>query len=682
MSFRDLYLKEGYNSFEEDLLDDFYVPVLSHAIEYDRLSGFFSSTALAVAAKGIYEFLRSNGHMRLVVGSRLSEDDVNAIVKGEKERETVLAEAWERELELFPDDVARSNVRALAWLVAHDRLDVRIASVLDEDGLPVTGPATEALFHVKVGVLRDRDGNTITFSGSINETAAGWIRNYEEFKVFRDWFAGDRKCVTLDTERFERVWSGQYPYLQVEPVPEAVRLKLISMAPRDLDELQSIKRPIRLQLREYQADAVNAWFANNCRGIFAMATGTGKTIAALGCIRRLMRTASPLAVVITVPTVHLIDQWKRHLERHDFKFVIAWGSASRWRDSVANALMDLEIGVSRNVVILVTDSTFHRESFTSLFGGRHIDVLLIGDEAHGLGSPIRMTGLLAGYQYRLGLTATPKRHFDEEGTKTVMEYFGGVVFEFDLSRAIEAGYLCPYEYNIHFVGLSPEEKRKYVELTRKVAQAYYASKTDVEKKRAFEHFSIERRKVVINADAKYTALTDIMQQFESPRHMLVYCSPQQIKRVQALLDTRKPPLLQSKFTAREDPELRQKLIKSFSSGNHQILVAMRCLDEGIDIPATKVAIFMASTTNPRQFIQRRGRILRTHPGKELAIVHDIVVIPSVDSAMNTYNLERSIVKSELDRCYEFAKHAINSDEAKAIIHEYAAQYEVEMSDVS
>jgi superfamily II DNA or RNA helicase len=678
MSFRELLLKGEYSSFEEDLLDDFYIPVLSCAVAYDRLSGFFSSTALAVAAEGIYEFLHNDGKMRLIVGSKLTQADVDAITKGETEKSTLIARDWEKELDKFPNDIVRDHVRALAWLVAHNRLEIRIAFVLDELGRPIPSDSAEALFHMKVGVLTDGKGNRLSFSGSINETAAGWERNYEEFKVFRDWLVADISRVESDFARFGRCWKGKAPHLALETVPEAVRKKLIVLAPSDLSELRSLKRTARLRLREYQTDAVDAWFENGCKGILAMATGTGKTITALGCIRRLLEETATLAVVVTVPTVHLLNQWKKTLEKHEFQVVTAWGSPRKWRNAVANRLMDLQLGAVNCVIVLVTDSTFWRNSFTSLFESEDVRSMLIGDEAHGLGSTKRMMGLLSTYRYRLGLTATPKRHFDEEGTEAIMDFFGGIVYEFDISGAIKSGFLSPYRYSLHFVGLNVEEKRKYRELTKKVAQAYHASKNNEDRSKAFELFSIQRRNIVVNARSKYAALDAIMKEIGEPKHMLIYCSPQQIDEVQTQLGRKRPPIIQSRFTARESPEMRQLLLQSFANGMHEVLVAMRCLDEGVDLPATRTAIFMASSTNPRQFIQRRGRILRPHKGKEYAIVHDLVVIPSEksDAQSEVFEMEKSIMASELRRSYEFARHAMNDKEAMKVIREYAARYDI------
>jgi len=698
VSFLDLELKHDYDSEEDDILHDFYIPVLSKAKKYYRLAGFFSSSALAVAAKGMSTFAKNEGNMKLIVGARLEKHDVDAIREGLEDPEKVIAEMMLEELEQIEEEFVRDHIRALAWLVAKNQLNLKVAIVTDKYGLPIDYDTAlrQGIFHQKVGIFEDEDGNLISFSGSVNESATAWEDNIEEFKVFRSWIEAEKGYFAADFSRFNRFWKGRANRTKVVDIPEAIKEKLIEIAPSNIEELnlerwvEDSKQVRTVELRDYQLEAVQNWLNSEKRGILEMATGTGKTIAALSCLKKTLEMESKGIVVISSPFIHLSDQWIREFDKLAIKSqkLLADSSKAGWRDKLVDRIIDVENGITDRLIVLTTHNTFSSADFMSIIKkskkrAPELKFLLIVDEVHGIGAPERRNGLIREYDYRLGLSATPKRWFDFEGTDKIFSYFGDVVFEFSLKAAIDAGYLTPYIYKPHFTSLTPQEMERYEEESRKIARAYYRSKDEDEKDEIFTLLCIKRQKIIRNAINKLVVFQEILDELDEIKHCLVYCSPKQIRPVQEILNQRN--IIQHKFTEIEGtkPEdrfdglsERDFLIKQFSEGVYRALVSMRCLDEGVDVPPARLAIMLDNSGNPREYIQRRGRVLRKYPGKENAVIHDIIVEPvlRLTTSQELGDLERKIIAKELQRYRDFAHSSQNASECLKIMQNVEALY--------
>jgi hypothetical protein len=285
LSFRELNLKPSYDSDEDDILESFYIPVLSESRTYYRLAGFFSSTALALAARGIAGLIKNDGKMKLVASVILQKDDIEAIQRGLKNPEKVIEGTMLKEMDSIEDELTRNHVEALAYLVANKRLEIKVAVMVGENGVPLNPEESERnIFHQKVGIMEDGTGNTVSFSGSINESLGGWINNIEEFNVFRSWIQGEGDHLDANRRKFENLWAGKTKRARIFDVPDAVNKKFIRMAPKGMDELKRLispKKGVGRVLRAYQTEAISNWAKNQRKGIFEMATGTGKTIAAL-----------------------------------------------------------------------------------------------------------------------------------------------------------------------------------------------------------------------------------------------------------------------------------------------------------------------------------------------------------------------------------------------------------------
>ena len=698
MSLRDLALKKSYDSDSDNILVDFYIPALSVSILYSRLSGFFSSTSLAVAAKGVSRLIRNGGRINLVTGAMFRREDIEAIKEACENPESVLEKAMLRELDNLENEFVRDHVRALGWMVANKRLRIKVAMVFDKDKRPLDSKDVEreGIFHQKVGILEDLEGNRISFSGSDNESARGWQDNIEEFKVFRSWIETEKEYFEADVLKFNKFWEGTTRRTRVVDIPKAIEEKLIELAPANIEELNLDKwiakkeRVGFIELRDYQKEAVQNWLGNEKRGIVEMATGTGKTITALSCLEEVFEKESRVVAVISSPFIHLSEQWIREFNKFGIHCdkLIADSSKEGWKDKLVDSIFDVENGVSERLLVLTTHNTFSSDDFRSIIRESKkrmcaLRCLLIVDEVHGIGAPERRKGLIEEYDYRLGLSATPKRWFDLKGTDKIFHYFGDVVFNFSLKDAIDAGYLTPYIYKPHFTSLTPEEMAKYEFETRKISRAYYRSKDEEEKDEIFTLLCIKRQKIIRNARNKLIVFEEILNEFDELKYCLVYCSPQQIRVVQEILNKRN--IIQHKFTEREGTKAEDRfgglserdfLIRKFSEGVYKALVSMRCLDEGVDIPPARLAIMLDNSGNPREYIQRRGRVLRKFPGKENAVIHDIIVEPVLRPTISQDlgNLERRIIAKELERYRDFARSSQNAEECLKIMQNLEAVY--------
>jgi superfamily II DNA or RNA helicase len=542
------------------------------------------------------------------------------------------------------------------------------------------------IFHSKVGILTDSEGNQISFSGSVNETAAAWRHNIEEFKVFKSWEPESAQWVRHDQEQFERYWapSDEVPY-ESRPLPDKIRERLVDVAPENLESLdltdeifEEVEEASSLpSLRPYQEEAVYAWINAGMRGILEMATGTGKTRTAFDCIQRFQESSPRTLTVVTAPFQHIAVQWREILA--PLRPVSTFDSGS-WRKSFTNSLNELKTYQRDHLVWISVQNTASSPAFLDLLASAQKSVgssLFVGDEAHGLGARVFRQALAPSYVARLGLSATPTRWFDELGSAVLFDFFGESVFEFNLSDALTwvdpatgETPLTPYEYHPEFVDLSPEELEEFVELTAQIRLEIARHGTD-DPSEKLELLLFKRAAVVKTAQAKLEGLRVLLDEIDSWAGTLIYCHNEtQMAQVIDLVSARK--LRYRRFTGSEGatPRVefsglseREWILKSFEEGEVEVLVAMKCLDEGVDVPSAKRGIILASSGNPREFIQRRGRLLRRHPGKDRAVIHDFVVFPPFGGVHQTEDKAAAgtIIAKELARIAEFSQDAMNSE---------------------
>ncbi|RRJ28806.1 DEAD/DEAH box helicase [Halocatena pleomorpha] len=447
-----------------------------------------------------------------------------------------------------------------------------------------------------------------------------------------------------------------------------------------------LSEPEWIEHRPYQEEAVQNWMKTGGRGILKMATGTGKTLTSLLASRELYeRQGERLALIVAAPYQHLVEQWKSAMTDFNMDPILAYKSRSRWEDDFARAVTDFNWGANDHLSVITTHKTFssnHFQNVLSRLEGE--ESLLILDEVHHMGASHYREQLPSNIQNRMGLSATPERYYDDTGTERLFNYFGnGVVFEYGIRKAIDNGFLCEYYYIPHIIELTEDEEHRYFDLSQRIGKLSHVVDDDIEltEDDRLKSLLIKRARLIGTAENKIKRLTELVSEQEDIKHTLVYCGDGSVesdesheetqRHVDATAQTlgRDLGLKVHPFTAQETQSEQERLLNKFENRDLQALVAIRCLDEGVDVPATETAYLLASSTNPIQFVQRRGRILRQYPDKEQAVIHDFIVSPPKSMNPNTmgksqFSIERKLISKELKRASVFAEDALNHPDAE------------------
>jgi len=664
IGFRSLRLKRRYGA-GDDPLEEFYGPALAIASEYDRAVGYFRGTLLAIAGVALGGFAQRGGSMRLVCSPSLRAEDLNAAVEPERELEGLLQAEIER---IVQDPENQPLMKLLAALVSLGHLEIRIAAK----------PGGHGIYHEKVGILGDRAGNLVSFEGSSNETWAAWDRtaNAEGFAVFASWRSeAEQGYIDAHREAFERLWRNEVEGLSVVSLPEAVERSLISLAPQeDIDtvaeevvrQVDRVSRPNGLPgiLMDHQKSVLRSWFDAGRRGIVKHATGAGKTLTALEAIRQWTGERGPALVV--VPTVVLQRQWLAEIRKHlgpGPAVLLAGGVAGipQWQ----TRLRPFTSASGGPRIVLATMATAATAGFRAkVHHGEHL--LLVADEVHGLGAPQMRSVLTVKAGARLGLSATPERYRDAEGTQAIFGYFHRVLKpEFSLRDAIEVGRLVPYDYHVDFVTLDDEEQEEWDSLTERIGAAIggLGDQVDPFSHEPVKFLLIRRARILKTARHKIrTAAQLVASEFRAGQSWLIYCEDR-AQMDDLVAGLRRRGLKCDVYHSALGTETLAARLEHFHRKGG-ILVAIRCLDEGIDIPGVDHALVLASSQNPRQFIQRRGRVLRKAPGKYSAAVHDLFVLPA--SRPGSADVYLPMIGAELRRSRLFAADARNLAVAASI----------------
>lgn len=685
----NLPLSLSYRTGRDDLVRDFFVPCMESSVLYRRASGYFSSAGLALAARGVASLASRCGKMKLVVSPHLLPDDVEALqAASEKPADAVRAIAA-KSLADIEDALIKDRLNALAWMAATGLLEIKLALRLDAQG-----NFSRGIFHEKAGVFSDSAGNHVAFSGSSNETAGGLVENFESIKVFRSWKDVDGR-VQEEIDNFEALWNDATPGLQViefsaagrdllerfrdpsKPPPGLQKHNVAVLSPTNKFQL-----PKGFDLRPYQADAIRAWSKAGGKGIFGMATGSGKTLTALTLASKVAEKNQPLVLIVVCPFINLCRQWIREMAPFGLLPVACFEGRNRWQAEFEEGYQRLALGLSNVHAMVVTNATYMSDAFQSRLrprvasGAAHH--LLVADEVHNLGAERIKEALLDGITLRLGLSATPERHHDPVGTSVVLNYFGGIVYEYTLAQAIADGRLCHYRYYPVPIELTNDETDAYEEITAKLAKFFPGGNVDDDIQQGAMRLLIKRARLLGGAVNKLQALDQVISAMpEKPSKAIFYCgdgrttdaiTDEEVRQIQAVsrLLGEKHGLRVRNFTFREPPQEREEILRDLSSGFLDGVVAIRCLDEGIDLPELRMGFLLASSTNPRQFIQRRGRLLRNTLGKNRAIIYDFIVSPpdlggKLDDI--SFNMERRFFQRELSRIVEFCRMAENGPEA-------------------
>ncbi|WP_349878828.1 DEAD/DEAH box helicase family protein [Micromonospora sp. HUAS YX12] len=645
---RDLDLRPDYRSGRDALLDEFYVPCLQESVLYDRAVGFFSSTLFHVVALAYSDFVRRGGRMRLICSPALKPEDFEAMKQADAisrwAQETIRAELQE----LLDRPETMPATRLLGTLVANDIVEVRIAFADNPGGI----------FHDKLGVFEDAEGRRVSFVGSANETWAAWGLNHESFEVFRSWHGESELLRTRNhADTFLRLWHGQETGVRVEPLENVTRAQLLAVADEDLERALDTARvrPRRQAtgrtLMDHQIQVIQDWVTNNYRGIVNFATGAGKTLAALEAIRLWTRRGNPAIVIVPGRDLHV--QWTREIEEElpDCQLLLA-GAGSDKADWHRLLSIFTSPGAPGSVprVVLATNATFASEDFRRRVRmGDHL--LLVADEMHRTGSA-RVSAALESFRCggTLGLSATYRRQFDEPGTARLLAFYGPILQPvIGLGEALILGQLVPYDYRLHTLCPDDDEMEQYAQLTEQISRAVAQSGVGNEITDYLKMLLIKRGRILKQARGKVPMAARILREkYRDGDRWLAYCddTAQLNALVRECLDAGLPTL---EFHSTMSSE-RNTVLQSLGDYGG-IVVAIRCLDEGVDIPVTDHALILASSTVEREYIQRRGRVLRRAPEKLSAEIHDLLLVDAGGGALT---------RGEALRALEFARLARNS----------------------
>ncbi len=710
-SFKDFYIKKEYRSNIDDIVKDFYLPLLTVSKGYDRAVGFFSSSALAEVAKGISTLVANGGKIRIVASPYLYEEDIDAIELGYRKRDEVISESLIKELKEPVNEYEAKQLNILANLIADKVLDIKIALTENDNKI--------GMYHEKMGLLYDLSGNTIAFSGSMNESLTAFSINVESIDVYCDWKNQDEKeRVQGKKDAFKRIWGNEEDKITTKDFPE-VKNEIINkykrtnidyknltevveeqtIKPKDITHITNEpKRPEFLkELRYYQEEAINAWLEKGCRGIFVMATGTGKTYTGLAAsVELYKRVEGRLAMVIVCPQQHLVDQWVEDLNEFNIKPIIGHSESIQkdYKKRLHKAVLDYKLGVNNFFCFICTNATFATEYVQNEMNKIKDNSFLMVDEAHNFGAEKIKETLKKEYTYRLALSATFDRHNDPDGTSCLENFFGDKCIDYGIEEAIENGMLTEYYYYPIVTSLTDGELLKYKQLTEKISKCVQQTKSGKTKlSKAGEMYALERSRLVAAAKNKNSKLLEIMEDYKDDHDILVYCGAatifddeqeensdiKQIDEITYLLG-KQLGMSVAQFTANESAEQRKLIIKNFEDASElQALVAIKCLDEGVNIPSVRTAFILASTTNPKEYIQRRGRVLRLYEGKEYAKIYDFITLPRPIEDLD-YMLDEelkgdiTLVKNELKRIIEFKRIARNPYDSDYIISELIDSY--------
>lgn len=681
-SLTEVELPPLMDSSEYNLIEDFFQPLLHRSVRYDRGIGYFSPGWLSIASKGVASIAERGGEIRWVMSPPLDEGEWKAIRWGEKTKtDSILRNSLRKSVDELEKNLEGETLSALAWMIADSILRIRLA-------VP-RGEVSVGEFHAKLGIFTDSEGNQVAFCGSYNETVEG-VLNYESIKIFPSWKEEYRNFVEPEAKRFERLWNNKDPNVRVLTLPESIKRNIVNLRidnsrpyPQP-GEAVSGRVPRWVRSIDFQEEAIEEWFESGERGILEMATGSGKTIVALRAICRYLDDRGSSVVIVTTPLKHLVEQWENVSRSFGFDPIPCFGSRRSWEDRVNDEIVKFNLDMGDEVFLIATHSTFTREPMQNAVKRiRGENAVLIADEAHHLGSKKYRVALPENMNARLGLTATPRRWHDPRGTEELLNYFGGIIFRFPLKRAIEEGCLCPYEYHPHLVELTESEIQEYRYLTGKIGRLMAKLEQEDERENGDLTALLNKRANIIKkAVNKLEAARGLVRRGKDISHALFYCAPDQedqFKKVVRMLG--EEGLLTDKFFSDTSNAERAKLLSDLAEEKLDALVAMGCLDEGVDVPSIETAYFLASSGNPLQFIQRRGRILRKSEGKEKADIHDFIVVPYLEDprknlSRGEFKTERKIMKRELHRFKEFADSAMNKFESREEVLNVAKAYNV------
>lgn len=704
----------------------FYLDGLANSNEFSLLLGYFSSSAINLLSVGFATFISNGGKMKMVINHLLSEKDKNTFS---------IAEDSVQDLKVFDltnietlhgylDSYDTHFFECLAYLISQKRIEIKIIK-------PKSG---KGISHYKSGVFSDGI-DSIGYKASCNFTLYGLSENLEELEAFLSWENGrSNKLIKKQQLLIDNYFNEKDEDVEYIPVNEIEVILKDRFGKKDINELlvqeeqllrkkqslisnpnlkktiaklfqeiETIKRSPKFPYpegpREYQIEAYNNWIKNNFKGLFAMATGTGKTITSLNCVLEEYKKTNSYYAIILVPSKALIEQWIKEVSQFNFSNILVIGGGHDGMKSIPNFVSNFKAGLKKNVIIISTYASFGSERFQKYFTKVQNAFTLIADEAHNMGAnQIKVIMSQLTVPKRIGLSATPKRKYDPEGTDAICDFFDDkppFCYSFGMKRAMKEGRLTDYYYYPRIVHLDEDEKEEYVEISNTLLKFFDFELGQFKDSPIVERLLLKRKMIIHQARRKIPAYKEILKELDlndKLKFVFTYVpvgfSKEENEAIQDVgnkfvyqylkaAQEVKPNLKSSTYTSETEDRLGK--LKGFSEGKIDMLLAMKMLDEGVDIPRTEIGIFASSTGNPREFIQRRGRLLRNHKDKKFAYIYDLIVAPIASyENENLYRIEKNMVKSELIRVAYFASLSMNFYESKIVLEDICAKYELDL----
>ena len=632
-----------------------------------------------MAARGIIEFAKNGGKMQLITSVYFNKKDLEILKTNSETKEEIISRNFKRELIELDDLLQKDHLKAMGWMLKNNLLEIKIVNLINnEDNLiPENIINKSGMFHMKVGIFNDGN-NLISFSGSINESATGWLHSIEEIKIFKEWLSGQQEYVYEDLKEFDKFWNNKATKSKTFDIPFAIKNELIKIAPKNLDELNisyakkpniSTKIVEKKELREHQKMALDAWKNNNFKGILAMATGSGKTITALFASEMAPKST---ITIICAPTVPLIQQWESEIKKFDdlALVVIAGTEKSNWKELLGPKLAPYRLesnldNIKNRTYVLCTNKTASNKNFVNLWEGiQPKNIQLIADEVHHLGAENLQNIFNINSSRRLALSATPERQWDEQGNKVIFNYFTKTIFEYDLQQAINDGYLAHYTYHPLFAEMNQNEFQEYYELTQEMKQEMAIHKQKERKigRRlplpVFLKIILEKRALIKKKTADKVNVFETWCDSFKQNQVLLFCedTEQMNDLIEVLNHTGKK---YAKYKSDMQDSQKIQSLNFFKEGRIELLLAIRCLDEGLDVPDCSACIIISSSTSVREFVQRRGRVLRATSRVKIAKIFDIIVIPPSNYSLEQEDAAQSMINSEMNRLKIMADCADN-----------------------
>jgi len=697
MPFKKENIRLNYSTAEDNVAEEFYIPLLKESVRHDVAVGFFTTNGLLMILQGIEGLVSSGGTMRILIGDALSDDEYDALK--EKNDYTEMYQKFdEKWSEIFSgnfSDTIKYRLEIFSWLCNRGFLEIRYAS------------RKGGMYHKKIGILKDANKEKIVFSGSMNLTRSAIVSNKyfaegnsEEFSVYPSWKNEIFEAYgTHKINDFEKAWKGNEPNTDTAEMPSEhyERIKKhyprpdLPIAPINIVDPPSIK-PVEIKIkipenkqpRDYQKEIINNWFQNKSTGIIQMATGTGKTITAISATVTMVQDANLEMVIVVCPGKTLVNQWIKELKEFNFIPIPAFISVSKWQKKLNDRLFNID--PEKCLCVVTTSKTFLSAPFQQLIKYYPEKTLIIGDEVHNYGSEEMVKKLPNSIKYRMGLSATPERHMDAEGTEAIYNYFGQVTKPVITLKDALKKYkvLTKYYYYPIQVLLNDEEYDEYEEITKKIGQLVAQGYSFEGKSNNTLNLKlIQRARILASCENKIPELVKLMKSLKNPSKFLVYCGDGKVDssttddEARQVDETTKMlgndlSLIVSQFTQDTSDEERERMQADIASNRCDGIVAIRCLDEGVDIPEIETAFILASSSNPKQFVQRRGRILRKALNKDKAFIYDFVVTPP--SYAEASDMDKRLLSKEIKRCIEFAELAENHFEARESLNNIVNKY--------